>query len=565
MKFLLSMIAIFTVTMAWANDVSPTTRLRGFTVPYSTQVLKPAVDFGANAVRLMTKPKVKVNEDGTYVLDISHIKTFLEAAEKENIAVILDLHGVPNPNSKNYQKDSKGARSDFWNDDSNLTFMIRFWSEVAEFCKDRKQTIWFDLLNEPLDWNDFPSSPKKWPAWAQTLIDTIRKIDRRHEIVIEPGPGGLCWGFKTFPALKGEGLIYSTHNYQPHAYTHQGISSLENTDLAKAYLKMNQSWPGEYSDSNGGVWDAKRLESELAPVINFQKKNKVRVYIGEFGVVRWAPNADKYLRDNMELFEKYGWDWTYHSFREFHGWSFEYEPTFGNVEKAKEPTAAAKVMKEFIDRNKNPEIYAQKICPEVTRYDQEQNEYPDSAIGIRCNIVSNKIVLKPEGSTSKGSIRFRPWGVQDKTKEYYLFFQQNFVAGYEWQDFSFSFTAEESGNVSLQLAGIHWVKGLTWTCYDNIKINGAASKGNGSFENIDAKGNPVNWSLGKDVKLIKAHDYADDGSNFVMAAEERHATQDITVAAGQKVTVTGKARRAGKFERELIVDAAKQTGTEKQP
>lgn len=37
----------------------------------------------------------------------------------------------------------------------------------------------------------------------------------------------------------------------------------------------------------------------------------------------WAEGADAYLRDCISLFEEYGWDWSYHAFREWSGWDVE--------------------------------------------------------------------------------------------------------------------------------------------------------------------------------------------------------------------------------------------------
>lgn len=50
------------------------------------------------------------------------------------------------------------------------------------------------------------------------------------------------------------------------------------------------------------------------------------IYIGEFSSIRWAPNNStfNYLRDCIELFEEYNWDWTFHAFREWDGWSVEH-------------------------------------------------------------------------------------------------------------------------------------------------------------------------------------------------------------------------------------------------
>ena len=43
-----------------------------------------------------------------------------------------------------------------------------------------------------------------------------------------------------------------------------------------------------------------------------------------FSCIRWAPGADQYVKDLIDLFEEYGWDWSYHAFREWQGWSAEH-------------------------------------------------------------------------------------------------------------------------------------------------------------------------------------------------------------------------------------------------
>ncbi|HXP89452.1 MAG TPA: hypothetical protein VN931_00850, partial [Fibrobacteria bacterium] len=37
------------------------------------------------------------------------------------------------------------------------------------------------------------------------------------------------------------------------------------------------------------------------------------------------PGASRYLADCISLFEEYGWDWSYHAFREYQGWDLEME------------------------------------------------------------------------------------------------------------------------------------------------------------------------------------------------------------------------------------------------
>ena len=67
------------------------------------------------------------------------------------------------------------------------------------------------------------------------------------------------------------------------------------------------------------------LRERLRPLREFQLRHGVRIYIGEFSAIAWAPGADQYLRDCTDLFNEFGWDWTYHAFREWEGWSVEHE------------------------------------------------------------------------------------------------------------------------------------------------------------------------------------------------------------------------------------------------
>jgi hypothetical protein len=44
-------------------------------------------------------------------------------------------------------------------------------------------------------------------------------------------------------------------------------------------------------------------------IIDFQRKHGAKILLGEFGCISWAPGAAQYLKDCVELFEEYGWDW----------------------------------------------------------------------------------------------------------------------------------------------------------------------------------------------------------------------------------------------------------------
>ena len=111
------------------------------------------------------------------------------------------------------------------------------------------------------------------------------------------------------PVYPYANIIYSIHTYMPGFITHQ-----LNRDSASF---LPYPCPERKIDKN-------YLRRWLEPVRRFQLLTGARIYVGEFGCLRWVPGADQYIKDNIDLCEEYGWDWNYHAFREFDGWSVEH-------------------------------------------------------------------------------------------------------------------------------------------------------------------------------------------------------------------------------------------------
>ncbi|MCL5271573.1 MAG: glycoside hydrolase family 5 protein [bacterium] len=343
-------------------------RYRGFNLEAGTfdpDVLAAAREWGANQVRVRLINQNAAHRDGlTYSQQFDRELTVLadnlEAVRQAGLALVLTFPQM-GLRTEEITGDNITKSTTFWDDDANLAMFIDCWKRIATVCKGRDQIIWYDLANEPLDWRDFPKYAHKWPEWAQAIIDEIRKIDPATPIVIEPGPGGLWYGFADFPRLTGDPLIYSFHCYKPQPYTHQGIADIGNTDLEQAYLERQQPWPGTYPATSGGTvfWNRAVLEQDLEPVIEFQRNHPdVPIYVGEFSAVCWAPNAAGYLDDCLHIFEKYGWNWDYHCFRGYYGWSLEVTNDYvepADVTISPTPTDRAIVVRRFLQRN-NPEL-----------------------------------------------------------------------------------------------------------------------------------------------------------------------------------------------------------------
>ena len=51
--------------------------------------------------------------------------------------------------------------------------------------------------------------------------------------------------------------------------------------------------------------------------LSIQQKYHVPIFVGEFGCARYAPGAEAWLGDQIDLYEQYGWSWAYWAFREW--------------------------------------------------------------------------------------------------------------------------------------------------------------------------------------------------------------------------------------------------------
>lgn len=56
----------------------------------------------------------------------------------------------------------------------------------------------------------------------------------------------------------------------------------------------------------------------------------------------------------IDLFEAHGWDWSYHAFREWQGWSVEHDGVREHTEPSAEPTDRQRLLREWFARNRKP-------------------------------------------------------------------------------------------------------------------------------------------------------------------------------------------------------------------
>jgi hypothetical protein len=216
---------------------------------------------------------------------------------------------------------------------------------MARRYKGAKAVWGYDLLNEPIE-GAFAEGCDDWQDLAERAARAIRAIDPQRPIIVEPAQGGGPEGMRELRPINVPNVIYSFHMYQPHAFTHQGVHD----DWTKRPV-----YPGVI---DGVAWDKARLEAALKPAIDFQKAYGAHIYVGEFSAIRWAPegSACRYIRDLIDLFEAHGWDWSYHAFREWQGWSVEHGADRADAAPAKEPTDREKLLRGWYAKNAKPKL-----------------------------------------------------------------------------------------------------------------------------------------------------------------------------------------------------------------
>lgn len=271
---------------------------------------------------------------------LARLDAALPVCRQAGLLVTVDLHTPPGG-----RNDASQCRM-FEVPEFQKAF-VEIWEEIARRYRDSDVVWGYDLVNEPVE-GAIPDGLKNWQELAEETARRVRAIDPRHAIIIEPAPWGSPNSLDLLEPLDVPGLVYSVHMYVPHSFTHQGV--YENP--------RGVTYPGMIE---GRLYNRETLKKVLEPVVRFQRDFGVHIYIGEFSAIRWAPgdSAYQYLRDCIEIFEENGWDWAYHAFREWDGWSVEHGPDPDDHQRTPQPTDRAKLLLSWYSKNVKPKFAAQ--------------------------------------------------------------------------------------------------------------------------------------------------------------------------------------------------------------
>lgn len=349
-----------TITVARGPRVRPATpvtepvftgheepRLRGVMIspditPESLRVL--GQEWNANLIRwqlIRYGPAAKITTAAEYDAwledELRKLDAALPLCEKYGLRVVLDLHSPfgGTPTVSGYVGTDTGL---FTNKLAQDKF-VADWGRMARRYRDSRVIWGYDLANEPVE-EAVAEGCDNWQALATRAARAIRVHDERHAIIVEPTPWGGPEALDNLEPILVPGVVYSVHMYVPHQFTHQGVHT----------ASEGMTYPGMIA---GKPWDKDALRRVLQPVRDWQLDYGVQIYLGEFSAIRWAPDdsAYRYLRDCIELFEEFGWDWSYHAFREWSGWSVEHGPEKADTSPSKTQTSREKLLRDWFGEN----------------------------------------------------------------------------------------------------------------------------------------------------------------------------------------------------------------------
>lgn len=251
--------------------------------------------WGVNTVRIPFSYKILEKAPFKYSSEgVRLFKKILRWAKKYNLYIILDLHAAAGSQNKDWHSDSKG-RALFWDKKSYQERTILLWEYIASSLKNSEYLLGYDILNEPVLEKNRISLLKNF---YKKVIRKLRIIDKQRIIFLE----GNIWAqeIRFLEELLQENVKISIHTYQPLNFTFN--------------FRPQYRYPGQI---DGVRWNKDTLRKYLYKYKKFSEKNKVDIYVGEFGINYrggiWGEL--NWLKDILSLFEEYRFSWTYWTYK----------------------------------------------------------------------------------------------------------------------------------------------------------------------------------------------------------------------------------------------------------
>ena len=233
-------------------------------------------DLQMNTIRLPFYYLNILNEDLTLKEEseaFAYLDWFMEEAAKNELYVVLDLHGAPGSQNGFEHSGTEDRVAELWTSEENVAATVELWSFVSKHYTETRPDLgkWiatYDILNEPTYEYNTITTKECWDVFDQ-IYDAIRANGDNHVVTMEG-----CWDFGKLP----DPADYAWENVQYEYHWYNWWSDVLPYDLLYAYYDL----------------------------YNIGRDYDVPVYIGEFTLFedkeQWA--------DTLALFDQRNYSWT---------------------------------------------------------------------------------------------------------------------------------------------------------------------------------------------------------------------------------------------------------------
>ena len=255
--------------------------------------------------------------------DVHHSTGFMDELDRvvksmldDHLSVIIDVH--PTSQFKAELLQGSGGVGNF----------VDLWRALAQhFAVSDPEHVFFEIMNEPEQ-----SDPYRWQGIQAQVVEAIRQAAPHNTIIASGAHWSGLSDLLVLEPLHDDNIIYTFHDYEPFAFTHQGatwanaevrpergIPYPSTPENIAAKLDQQSTLSGQYFLDQYGEdrWDAARVENSIEFAAKWATLHHVPVYCGEFGVFEdYAPPAARaqWLHDMRIAMEKnhIGWAmWDY--------------------------------------------------------------------------------------------------------------------------------------------------------------------------------------------------------------------------------------------------------------
>src|ERR1017187_7216235 len=157
----------------------------------------------------------------------------------------------------------------------------------------------FDLLNEP----PFMQDLSRYVEIARALIAAIREVSPGRLIFAN----GADIGQTPVPGLIDEGIVQSSHDYQPKMVSHYKANWVPANEFESL---ERPSWP--MVDKRGVLWNREKLRAEEITKWKALTERGAPVHVGEWGCYARTPHDAclAWMADQLALWKEAGWGWS---------------------------------------------------------------------------------------------------------------------------------------------------------------------------------------------------------------------------------------------------------------